>query len=67
MLRFSSAGIVITELADPKLGHKRGVPWQNTEVAVRAGQLYFNGLLAEQLALRRDDHELDSFRKHLFV
>src|SRR5216684_3229947 len=55
---FLAAHVVIAEFADSQLGHERRVPGQYAQIAVLAGHLYLDGLLAEQLLLRRDDHQL---------
>src|ERR1700694_2238577 len=47
--------IVIAEFADPQFGYERRVPREHAKIAVLPRHLHFNGFLAEQLALRRDD------------
>src|SRR6202521_2296935 len=56
--------IVIAEFAEPQFGYERRVPREHAKIAVLPRHLHFNGFLAEQLALRGDDHKLDGLRKH---
>src|SRR5258708_5872656 len=61
---FLAALVVIAEFADAQFRHERRVPRQNTQVAVLAGHLHLDGLLAEQLLLRGDNHQLDGLGQH---
>src|SRR5882762_5862542 len=63
--RLLAVRVVIAQLADSQLGNQRRVSRQYAEVAFRTGKLHFLRPLAKVLSLRRDDHELDGFRKHL--
>src|SRR6202521_3079979 len=59
-----ATGIMIAEFADPQLGDQRRVPWEYSKIAVLPRQLHFDGFLAEQLALRRDDDKRNGIRQH---
>src|SRR6266850_3662649 len=63
--RFLAAGVVVAQLSDSQFGNQRRVPRQYAEVAFGTRKLHFLRALAKLLSLRRDDHELDGFRKHL--
>src|SRR6267143_6499277 len=56
MRRFLAAHVVIAQLPDTQLGDQRRMPWQDTEVAISAGKLYFLGALAKLLLPRRNYH-----------
>jgi hypothetical protein len=63
-LRASSA---ISELANPQLGHQRRVPRQYAEFTLGAWHHDLHDVFAQKLPLRRDDNQLDGFRKHLWL
>ncbi len=54
----------IVHLADAQLGDQRSVARQNTQLTIRAGKRDLHDGLAEQLALRGNDNELDGIGKH---
>src|SRR6202171_6002184 len=64
MRGFLATEVVIAEFADPQLGDERRVPREYAKIAALPWQLHFDGFLAEQLALRRDDYKLNGVRKH---
>src|SRR6266481_6392023 len=64
MCGFLVTCIVIAKLSDPQFCHERRVPRQNTQIPVLAGHLHFDRLLAEQLLLRRDDHQINGVGQH---
>src|ERR1700681_1093897 len=51
--------IVIAEFADPQFGDERRMPREYAKIAALPRHLHLNGFLAEQLALRRDNHKLN--------
>ena len=49
----------ITDLASAKFGYQWRMPWQDTDVAVKPGNLHFLRSVAHHQLLRRDNFELE--------
>src|ERR1700687_3364759 len=64
MRGFLATGIVIAEFTDPQFGDERRMSREYAKIAALPRHLHLNGFLAEQLALRRDNHKLNGFSKH---
>jgi hypothetical protein len=52
------------QFADAELGDQRSVARQNAQLAVRAGKRHFRDGFAQELALRRNDDQLDGISSH---
>jgi hypothetical protein len=62
-----AAGAAVAQFPNPELSDQRRVARQNAKFTFGARQHSLSHALAQQLALRRDDDQLDGLRKHLGV